>query len=289
MKAEKKRSIRNLIIFSIAVLAIGWVGVWVDSGIEKVPGEETPGMGIWLIVPLIMVILLRSLGGDGWKDAGLLPRFSKNLKWYGVAFIIFPLVTGFSLLLGYLGSWIYFSAFNPEIYFRLFGQLLIINIVKNIFEESVWRGYLAARLIHIKVNDLSLYLISGLIWGLWHAPYYLVFLPEDTIRAVLPVSRLAFTLIALVNITAWTVMFVELFRLSRSIWPVILLHAVEDALVNHLIIDGHIAFAQGAALWLSPISGIIPSLLYLVIGLWLRNKRIALESQHHLSASLHGE
>ena len=49
------------------------------------------------------------------------------------------------------------------------------NFIKNIFEEFSWRGYLTPKLIELKLNDWFIYIISGLVWSLWHAAYYLVF------------------------------------------------------------------------------------------------------------------
>ncbi|HRJ29110.1 MAG TPA: CPBP family intramembrane metalloprotease [Cyclobacteriaceae bacterium] len=268
-----KRAIRNLVIFIVVVLAIGWLGVWIDQVIPDQPEEETLGMSIWLVVPLLLVIVLRSFMGDGWKDAGLSPNVRGNVKWYLISIFIFPVVTAITLAIGYGTGWIGFSNFNAAAFFTLFFSLLGFNVIKNIFEESVWRGYLTAKLVKLNLPDYTIYFVAGLVWGLWHAPYYLVFLPEAMINAVLPVGRVGFAVVAVVNMLAWTVMFTELFRLTNSIWPVILLHAVEDALINHLVIDGYIEINAGIEILISPICGIVPTLLYLAIGLWLRKKR----------------
>lgn len=268
-----KPAIRNLIIFIVVALSIGWLGVWVDRTIPDQPEEETLGMAIWLVIPLLVVIVLRTFMGDGWKDAGLKPNISGNIKWYLISFLIFPLVTAVTLSAGYLLGWIDFSNFDIQTFASVFVNLLGINILKNIFEESVWRGYLTAKLVKLGLQDFAIYLVAGLVWGLWHAPYYLVFLPESMINTVLPVGRIGFTAVAVFNMLAWTVMFTELFRLTNSIWPVILLHAVEDALINHLVIDGYISISDSVKIIISPICGIIPTILYLGVGLWLRSKR----------------
>lgn len=269
-----KRAIRNLVIFIVVVLAIGWLGVWIDQVIPDQPEEETLGMSIWLVVPLLLVIVLRSFMGDGWKDAGLSPNVRGNVKWYLISIFIFPVVTAITLAIGYGTGWIGFSNFNTTAFFTLFFSLLGFNVIKNIFEESVWRGYLTAKLVKLNLPDYTIYVVAGLVWGLWHAPYYLVFLPEAMINTVLPVGRVGFAVVAVVNMLAWTVMFTELFRLTNSIWPVILLHAVEDALINHLVIDGYISISDSVKIIISPICGIIPTILYLGVGLWLRSKRI---------------
>jgi len=54
---------------------------------------------------------------------------------------------------------------------------------------------------------------------------------------------------------------------------------VEDSVVNHLVIDQQIVIAAGKEFLISPIVGIITSILYLSVGLILRQKRIKYEQQ----------
>src|SRR5690606_19069837 len=105
--------------------------------------------------------------------------------------------------------------------------LLAGQLIKNIFEEAVWRGYLTSKLTQLKLKDWQIYGVAGIIWGGWHIPYYLFFLPTADMYSVLPVDKLTFAAVAIVNMIGWTVMFVELFRLTGSIWPCVLLHTVE--------------------------------------------------------------
>lgn len=279
MQLDRNKTIRNLWIFTIIALGIGWIGVIVDGMLPEQQEEETLGMGIWLITPLLVVIVLRTFFGDGWKDAGLKLNFKGNLEWYFAAFMIFPLVTGITVLFGSSMAWISLEGFNAAQYFSVFFSLLLVNILKNVFEESVWRGYLTSKLFQLKIPDLWLYVIVGLVWGFWHFPYYLEFLPEDAIQAVLPIGRMAFAWLAVMNMLAWTVMFVEIFLITGSVWSVVLLHGVEDSLINHLVIDGYIQISPSKEILISPICGIIPTLLYLGVGLWLRRERKNLKVQ----------
>ncbi len=272
-KKLKNKNIRNIIIFAFAALSCGWFGVWIDKFVEPQPNGETLGMAIWLVFPLLTVILLRFFAGDGWKNLGIKPNFRENTKWYLAALLIYPIVTAIVLAIGKIFGWIDFSNFKADVYFAGFVAMLLPNFIKNIFEESVWRGYLTTKLINEKVKDVWLYLIVGVVWSVWHLPYYLYFLPETDILGVLPVTRLVFALIAIVSMTCWTVMFVEIFRLTKSIWSVVLLHAIEDSLVNHLVIGGHITIVSGKEFLISPIAGIITSILYLSVGLLLRKIR----------------
>lgn len=272
-----KKTIRNIIIFIVITLVSGWIGLLIDGLLEPQPEGDTLGMGIWLVLPLLLTILLRTFAGDGWKDIGFNPNLEGNLKWYFVSIIIYPIVTALILAIGKITGWINFSNFNSKIFISGFASVLAINLIKNIFEEFVWRGYLTTKLLKLKIKDFWLYIIVGGVWGIWHLPYYLFFLSESDISQVLPVSRLIFALVATVSMIAWSVMFVELYRITKSVWSVVILHTIEDSLINHLIIDGHIMIALGKEVLISPIVGIITTIFYLTIGLLLRKSRIEKE------------
>jgi hypothetical protein len=272
------RNIRNIIIFAFVAFTCGWLGVLVDKFAETQPEGESLGMAIWLVLPLLTVILLRFFAGGGWKNSGFRPNFKGNVKWYLAALLIYPVVTAIVLVMGKIFGWIDFSNFRTDIYLAGFAAALLPNFIKNIFEESVWRGYLTTELLNEKVRDIWLYLIAGGVWGVWHLPYYLCFLPEADMSQILPAGRFVFALIAIISMICWTVMFVEIFRLTKSIWSVVLLHLVEDSLINHLVIDGHIAIVAGKEFLISPVSGVVTSVLYLGVGLLLRQSRIRAES-----------
>lgn len=274
--------IRSVTIFKLVALLSGWIGYAIDLQIGPPPEEETLGMGIWLVLPLITATLLILLGREGWKDIGLRPRLKENINWYAVAFMIFPVVTLAVVFLGRALGWIDTSQFNSQAYFSVFAATLAPNFIKNIFEEFVWRGYLTSKLIRLNLKDNWIYLIVGFVWSAWHIPYYLFFLPESMITQVLPVDRIVLVLAAIVTMTAWTVMFVELYRITKSFWPVVILHMVEDSVINHLIFDQHIVIDSGKEILISPITGIITTILYLIIGLGLRQVRIRLSKPNAL-------
>lgn len=280
-----EKTVRNIIIFIIAALASGWIGFLINKCIGLQHDGETLGMGIWLALPLLITILLRVFAGDGWKDIGFNPNLKGNLKWYFVSIVIFPLITTLVLVIGRMLGWVEFSNFNANIYFTGFVVALIPNFIKNIFEEFVWRGYLTTKLLKVNTKDFWLYLIVGGVWGVWHLPYYLFFLSESDIIHVLPVGRLTFALIAILSMMSWSVMFVELYRITKSIWIVVILHMMEDSLINHLVIGGHITIAPGKAILISPIIGMITTLFYLTIGLLLRRSRISKEQKNNANYS----
>jgi len=271
---NNSKTLRNIYIFVLVSSACGWLGLLFDKLIEPSTNEQSLGMGIWLIFPLLTTLLLRLFAGDGWKDIGFGLQIKGNIKWYVASLIIFPLVTALIVRMGMMFDWVSITGFRTQAYLTVFGIALAGGLVKNFFEESVFRGYLTAKLLTTRINDIWLYLIVGGVWGFWHLPYYLFFLPEADMYTVLPVGRFAFAIVSAFTMICWSAMFVELYRLTRSIWSVVLLHTIEDSVVNHLIIDGHIIILSGKEIWVSPIVGILPSLLYIGVGILLRYYRI---------------
>lgn len=266
---KTKRSTKaSLIIFIIIALASGWLGVLLDLVIKNNEQGNSLGMLLWLVLPLLTSIILRWINRDG-KGMGIRLNLSRNLRWYFVALIVYPLITMITLVLGVLwGSTTIKLELN--IILPLVGAALVTSFIKNIFEEFAWRGYLTPKLIELKVNDWLIYIISGLVWALWHAPYYFFFLPNHYFETL---SRMDTLLIGCVLMVIWNVMFVEIYRITKSVWPTVLMHAVEDAVPTLLTTGGFIIFTK-YELWLNPITGIIATILFLAIGLVLRRVRM---------------
>lgn len=268
-----KKTTRSIGIFVFVVLISGWIGVLVDSFLTGQPEGDSLGMGIWLVLPLLTAFVIILFSKAGWEELSFKPNFKGNKKWYLVSALIFPVVTGIVLLTGAAAKWIDLSTFNLKPFILAFCSTLLINFIKNIFEETAWRGYLTAQLVKLSLNDWKIYLIVGCVWGLWHLPYYLIFLPEADIWAVMPVSRAVYVFVALITMLCWSVMFIELFRVTKSIWPCVILHMVEDSLINLIVISGYISIVAGKEIFVSPINGIVTSILYLAVGLGIRSYR----------------
>lgn len=269
MNLRKTKS--NLILFIVIALASGWIGVLIDNLLEEQPKGNSLGMGLWLIIPFLTVLILRIINRD-WKDFGLKPHFKGNLKWYLVAIIIYPLVTiitiGIALVLGCVDI----SNFDMNTFLSLAIVSIGGNFIKNIFEEFSWRGYLTPKLVELKANDLIIYIVSGLVWALWHSAYYLVFLPDNYFESI---SRVGMILTGCVIMTCWTVMYVEINRLTKSVWPCVIMHAVEDAIPTVLVMVGaFITLTNNSDVYLNPITGVVATILFLGIGLVLRAVRI---------------
>jgi membrane protease YdiL (CAAX protease family) len=174
----ENRTKRNLVVFIVSVLGLA-VLAGVIEPLTVPPGAEpgTSGLGqlLWIIAPLGVMLLLRIFGGDGWADFGLRPNFKGNGFWWLVSVLVFPVVITISVLLGALLGGL---ALNVNKFAGVVGALLtglISAMIKNVFEEFAWRGYLAPKVYSLNMNIWLSHAIVGMIWGAWHLPFVFVF------------------------------------------------------------------------------------------------------------------
>jgi hypothetical protein len=207
--ARRRQVVRNLIIYTVGVMTLSTVG-----GIVLAGGAEV-GALVFVIGPLLMAVLLRTFGGDGWTDAGL--RLGA-LRWYPFAFLIFPVTFGLILGGGALTGSI---AFTGTVGALLTAAALELapRLVFAGFEEWGWRGYLEPRLAAFGVPDLRCHFLVGLIWAVWHIPYIL----NTPGYSELP--PLVFAPLLLGSVMAMAVVYGQLRRASGSVWPVVIAHA----------------------------------------------------------------
>lgn len=187
----------------------------------------------------------------------------------------YPSVTLLVIVLGVFTQSIRFANVNIGMtaYLGILFTQVIYQFVKNIFEESVWRAYLTNQLLKLKLSDLTLYLLVSFIWWFWHLPYIMIFLSESEIHNTLPVGRLTFFLVGLVTVTCWTVMYTEIFRMTKSVWPLVIMHTMEDAVINPLLLLGIVVVEKEQAALFSLSVGLVPNILYLIVGLFIRKWR----------------
>ena len=270
-----RTTIRNLTIFIVVVLAIGWIGRGLDVLLGN-PSSEGLGILLWITMPLAASLLLRTFAGDGWKDFGIKPNFKGNLSWYVVALLVYPISTVCILIIGGGFGLITFPNFSLStlgLVFQAFALGFLSMFIKNIFEEAAWRGYLAPKVYSLGLNDFVGHLIVGLVWGAWHIPYYLFFLDQAYLQEFTTLNLAAFIPLCIVVMISWAMVYGEMILLTKSIWPAVLMHAVEDALLIQLITDHHIQILPGTDWLISPMSGLISVIFFLAIGVGLRQMR----------------
>ena len=267
-----KKTLRNVILFSLVAISCGWIGVGVNQLLGEPSNLESLGSGIFIASPIVCMVLLRLLGGDGWKDFPLKPRFKQNTHWYIFAIAVYPVVIGITLFVGKLLGWVDVSKFSIATYLPVFATAFLPVFIKNILEETAFRGYLTVKMEQLTKNEWLIYVVVAFVCQIWHLPYNLIFLDDAYQATFFPYSKVLFVLVSFVVITVWTIMYTEIFFLSRSLLLVVLMHSMKDAL-NPLISEGFTVISPDKTLLLSPLFGLIPTLIYLAIGLYLRKIR----------------
>lgn len=263
----------KLIGLSAFTLASGWIGRGIDRVVpQPLEQDETLGMAFWLAGPLmggaLYWISIREF------RIGMRPRLRAAWKQWCLAAVAFPVVSGAAIVAGRAAGVAQLGGLRPVALATTAATALPAALVKNVFEEFVWRGLLVTELLEQGLSDRLVHAASGGIWGLWHVPYYLHFLPREQLRAVLDVPPSVFAGLAATAMLGWGVLFAELYRSAGSIWPAVLMHAVEDSFVNPLVLDGHVSFSsKPAAIVFSPVIGIVPTCAYAGLGLALRARR----------------
>jgi membrane protease YdiL (CAAX protease family) len=276
-----KRTFRNLIIFVVCIIAIPWLGWALDLGRGADSHDQKNSLGwlLFIVTPLVTSLLLRAFAGDGWKDMGIKPAFKGNGKWYLFALLFHPISILLILLLGIIfgmASVPEISAAKSALIVQSILVLFIPSLIKNIFEEFAWRGYLTPKVQSIVRNQLAGHILVGLIWFTWHLPYYLVLLAPGVLQAATSLNLGLFMVMGFLGIFPTAIVYGELRLRTNSVWPPVLIHVTANVFFDALVIQKFFSFPfVTAELIFSPaLFGILVIILNLVMGLWLYRTRM---------------
>jgi hypothetical protein len=237
------------------------------------PQNPMEGLGIlvWLVSPLAAHLILRAVAGDGWKDFGIRPNLKSGWVWYMVALLLAPLATLMTLALGAVAGAVSFSGFAEQGYGAFLpqvGGVFVAVMVKNVFEEFAWRGYLTPRFEALGLHPIANSIFTGFIWAGWHVPYYLYFLDRAELQANTSLSVSAFISMSFLVLPFHAFAYGELRLASKTVWTAWLLHNVSNAISLPLLSSAFVVLAGGYAdVFLSPgTAGILYSLLIGLAG-----------------------
>ena len=258
----------RLVVFSVVVLGSGWIGLLVDDALGTAHSMKGQGSLVWIMTPLLVGAVL-ALSDPSLRRSYAVSWLPGRLRAYGVAIGVFPLSFVVAIAVGWAAGVLSPGGLGA------FGGAVAVNVLptvlKNIAEEGAWRGYLTPALLRRRLPDPAVWLVVGVVWGVWHLPYYLWFLDESLLRSVLDVPPLTYALIAVPVTICWAPLFTELRILSGSIWPGLIAHSIAN-LSQIPVSLGGLPITPGWGLLVSPVVGIIPNAIVLAagLGLWAR-------------------
>ena len=227
------QDLKHVIVFCTIVFAITYLlefWLWLSGGL-KAPFATVVLMGAMYIPLISAVIVVKFIEHESLRKYGI----SKGKLKYYIYSLIYPLAViaiglTFIVILGTTEIDFTLSMYSARvipIYFIIINLALapFINFIPSLGEEYGWRGFLQQKLIE-KYSLLKGLLLTGTIWGLWHAPVILMGYNYPSHPNLIGVS--AFTI--------WTILvgfFLGWLRIkSKSVFPGALGHGAINAYIG---------------------------------------------------------
>ncbi len=235
----------------------------------KFPALLAAYMFIPALVTLIMLFLVTKDGlkKESWKQIGL----GINLKFLIYAFFIPFVVLILSYFIATKINSGYFLGLPDGKELKPINSLFFIlmmaalqTITVSLGEELGWRGYLLPKLLNLTSNKLSAYLITGMVWAIWHFPVIFIAKSYNTEGNLFYTTSLFVVVVLVVSIIIG-----ELKMKSKSIWTASLFHSAHNTVWGFLT---PLFVTTGPIIYLTGESGFITIALYSLVAfllLWI--------------------
>jgi uncharacterized protein len=253
---------RNIAVYIIGVLFLATIG-----GVVTASGNEIGGL-IFIISPILMMILLRFFGGDGWKDAGLSLNLKESWQWYLFSLFVYPIIMTMVIVLGVVLGVTKLNG-NPNsllpVFAVGFAVQLIPRMIFAMFEEWGWRGYLEPRFVALGVPDTRRHLFVGAVWAIWHFPLIL-----STVYTEIPYALFFPCFVVAILVTA--IVYGQLRKASGTVWTCVVMHGIGNAfgwaiLQNNLLTVDNMLLANPTP------ESIFSIAVMSVLGWWMLSRR----------------
>ena len=202
----KKQDLKRLLLYLGITFGMTWAycllivyPVANGEALTGVPSLVTQFLvAVCMFFPAFGVLLTRLVTKEGFKNTWLRPHIKGNLKhyllaWFGPAVLTFAGMGIFFLLFpgsfdpdcGYMKLTMEAAGMPYEAQAVPMNLLMLIQILQAVFlapalnfvtcfgEEWGWRGYLLPK-VSKHFSTVPTLLITGVIWGLWHAPLTII-------------------------------------------------------------------------------------------------------------------
>ena len=203
---NKKQDLKRALVYVLITFVLTWVYCLLvvypiadGESLSGVPALITQlTVAAAMFFPAIGVLLTRLITKEGFRNAWLKPNLKNNLRFYllawfgpailtfagmGIYFLLFP--DHLDLSFSYMKSMMAAAGTPYEAQAVPMDLLMTIQCVQAVFlapalnfvtcfgEEWGWRGYLLPK-VSKHFSTIPTLLITGIIWGLWHAPMTII-------------------------------------------------------------------------------------------------------------------
>ena len=217
---------RGVVTYAVGVLVLATLGGLVMTSSDD--PSTSAGALLFVLSPILLAVGLRTIGREGWADAGL--RLGRERGWYAFALLLFPALFAVPIVLGALTGDVHVAPGAGPRFAALLATGFLARMTFAAFEEFGWRGYLEPRLAALGVPALRRHLAVGALWAVWHVPYIVAFGDGYTdlpLAAQLPL----FTVAVLAMAVIWGVTRDR----TGSVWPAVLGHGIANAVAFPLL------------------------------------------------------
>lgn len=189
---------KKICIFLLLTFILTWSAflvLWTLGGLQNPMARIV--LACCMLIPAISAVITTFVTKEKFKDVWIKPNFKGHIKYYLIAwflpmlliilgavayYLIFPSHFDSSMALTISALKKQYSAIGTAVpndsalRMLLIVQILtaivlapILNFIPCLGEELGWRGYLLPNLCK-KYSPLTSTLLTGVIWGIWHAP-----------------------------------------------------------------------------------------------------------------------
>lgn len=215
--------IRNIIIFTILVNGLAWLGPVLGGG----PTTPGPGFLVWATAPIVSVLVMKFLLRDK-VSLGLRPAIKGNGRWYALSTLVYPLAIAVVLAMGLLLDASTIGILTIHALVAAIIPLAVTFFIFAFIEEVGWRGYLAPKAYNLN-NGLLGHVLVGVIWASWHFPYFRELTAHTSEALVTLLPRF------ILGTIVFAVVYGEIRKRTGSVWPAVLMHGVGNTLANNLL------------------------------------------------------
>lgn len=273
MKKQLQKQLCIFAAFAAAFLAAGSIWYW-QTG-------DTLALTVLMFTPAVSVLLTTLLAGAGWKELlanfHLKPRLRQNKGRYLGVWLLTPVVA-------YLGAAVYFLLFLQQFtlqsalavesgmqgtdYIAFLATMIPLAVLVNplmglpqcLGEELTWRGWLLPKLTE-RFGQLRAVLLTGLVWGIWHAPVVAMGYNYGEGHPLANVAAMVLFCLVLGVIQGF------LFWRTDSIWGPVLFHAAVNGIDLWKPTD--LFMNSPANLFVGPnLVGIVGGLGFVLLVIW---------------------
>lgn len=246
------RRTRSIVIFTVLALTGAWLVVlplWFTGGVSN-PWFTAFAIGMMTTPALAAIVVVRVVDREpDWRTALGLRAPGPGRRFVG--FLVLGILVSIVMIVGALFTSAAFGLYRADLVgfsgFRAYLEPLIaeagllpmplellvllqaasivpaalLNTIPALGEELGWRGWLLPKLMPL--GAVPAILISGVIWGLWHAPLILLGYNYPTAPGWLGVLSMCGMCIVVGGVFGW------LRICSGSVWPAALAHGAFNA------------------------------------------------------------